>query len=127
MGLACGLLSLPSQILELYLIDIETTRAAPSPDGAAASLLQILQSTHQIILAGAAGLFAMVVLWLSSAHLVSLDPIIKDWTKGRAAWTKTLVVLITLAPIVGVLYGEYNIRTNIDSILPAPDRPTHSA
>ena len=64
------LLSLPSQILELYLIDIETIgeTIAARGDGSA-SMLQTVQAIRPLLLAMLAGLGSMIVLWLSSVHL----------------------------------------------------------
>lgn len=115
--LAFVLLSQPSQILELYLIDIETTQAALA-DGVDSSssrhsVLQIFWEMRHILLAMAAGVLAIAVLWLSSAHLVCLDQAAKNLTKWHAVLAKTLVALITLAPIYGVLSGLNSIRTGI--------------
>jgi hypothetical protein len=119
-AVALALLSLPSQILELYLIDIEVMREAIFEGGEGAvrwtSPLLILQDTHQILQAVGAGLVAMIVLWLSSTHLICLDSPTKDWTKAYAALVKALVIPIAVAPIVGVLLGEINIRLNIEAI-----------
>jgi hypothetical protein len=123
--IAFALLSLPTQILELYLIDIQTMRTILIGEGGPFTLWHLLGETHQVLLAALTGLIAILVLWLSGSHLICLDPTRKEWTKGRAFWAKLALILIALAPIFGVLFGEINIRRDIDNIVP-PSDPTYA-
>jgi hypothetical protein len=127
-ALAFAILALPSQILDLYLIDVDTVDAeilkfydhdpGKPPD---TSVLQFLANTYTIWCAMLAGLFAMVALWLSSAHLVCLAPDRKEWRRGRRWLAALLVVLIALAPVLGVLTGLGNVLSNLEQIVPKRD------
>src|SRR5262245_46497505 len=121
---AFAILGLPSQILELYLIDIEAVttefsklrNAAPGHWPPAAALLAFWNSTYTVWCSMLAGLFAMVVLWLASAHLVCLAPDRQEWSRGRRWLASSLVVLIPLAPVLGVLLGLENVRKMLPHI-----------
>jgi MFS family permease len=127
-ALAFAILALPSQIFDLYLIDIETVDAevrkfydhdpGKPPD---TSVFQFLANTYAIWCAMLAGVLAMVVLWLSSAHLVCLAPDRKEWRWGRRWLAAALVVLIALAPVLGVLTGLGNVLANLEQIVPRRD------
>ena len=116
------LLSLPSQILELYLIDIETIgeTIAARGDGSA-SVLQTVQAIRPVLLGMLAGLGSMIVLWLSSVHLVLLDPARPNWSRLQVVTANVLIALIALAPIIGVLGGLANILSQFDQIAPQGD------
>ena len=123
-ALAFAILALPSQIFDLYLIDIETVDAevrkfydhdpGKPPD---TSVLQFFANTYAIWCAMLAGVLAMVVLWLASAHLVCLAPDRKEWRWGRRWLAAALVVLIALAPVLGVLTGLGNVLANLEQIV----------
>ena len=95
-ALAFILLSLPSQMLELYLIDIETIRGALLKEVSGVEwkppLVLVLSETRPILFAMAAGALAMIVLWLSSVHLVCLDPERAGWWRGHEWLAKGFVV-----------------------------------
>jgi hypothetical protein len=124
---AFAILALPSQMLELYLIDIETVttefaklrNAAPGQWPPASAAIAFLNSTYTIWFSMAAGLFTMLVLWLASAHLVCLAPDRREWPKGRRWLASFLVVLIALTPVLGVLLGLDNVRRMLPHIVPA--------
>ena len=128
------ILSLPSQMLELYLIDIETVGAellkfkdiGPGAPPKTA-VVQFLGATYTIWSAIAAGLFAVLVLWLASVHLVCLTPNRGDWDRGRRWLAAALVVLIALAPVLGVLFGLNNIRANLPQIVPSEEGALNEA
>ena len=119
-ALAFVLLSLPSQILELYLIDIETMHGAlfkgVGGEVRKPSLALLLSDTRSILFALAAGALAMIVLWLSSVHLVCPTQARPGWHWGHTWLAKGLIVLIALAPVLGVLFGLNNIRLNLGLI-----------
>lgn len=128
-ALAFAILALPSQMLELYLIDIETVstelaklrNVAPGQWPPVAAVLAFLNSTHTIWFSMVAGLFTMLVLWLASAHLVCLAPDRREWPRGRRWLASLLVVLIALTPVLGVLLGLDNVRTMLPHIVPAQE------
>jgi hypothetical protein len=126
---AFAILALPSQMLELYLIDIETVttefaklrNAEPGQWPPRAAMLTFWNNTYTIWFSMAAGLFTMVVLWLASAHLVCLVPDRKEWSRGRRWLASLLVVLIALVPVLGVLLGLENVRKILPHIVPAQE------
>jgi hypothetical protein len=126
-GFAFAILALPSQMLELYLIDMEAvaTESAKLRNAAqgqwppAAAVLTFLNNTYTIWFSMAAGLFTMIVLWLASAHLVCLAPDRQEWSRGRRWLASLLVVLIALTPVLGVLLGLENVRRMLPLIVPA--------
>jgi hypothetical protein len=114
------LLSLPSQILELYLIDIETVRGVLIKEvgGDWKPSWQLLRETLPIQFAMAAGAITMLVLWLCSAHLICLNPERAKLGRGHQWLARVLVIAIALAPISGVLSGLNNIRIGLPQIAP---------
>jgi hypothetical protein len=129
-------LSLPSQMIELYIIDIERwletfpTLTDPALDDPAFAdqrmpwLLAVAESARFILIAMAAGLLAMLILWLGSLHLVSLDRGLEEATRRNVILAKILVILIPLAPIVGVLLGLMSARIAVRRIETAFEPPT---
>src|SRR5262245_64430374 len=80
-ALALLILAVPSQMHELYLVDIENVRLEwhnfwklePGHTDKT-TLIQLLANINTIWCAMLAGMLAMLVLWLTSAHLICLAP-----------------------------------------------------
>lgn len=98
------ILWLPDQILELYLIDIDTWREASWLAFAGALLLPVT-------------LFALVIVFLllGSTYVLSLDPPLNIRSSG-ATLVRALVVIISMAPLVGLLCGLRNAAHQIPRI-----------
>lgn len=122
-ALAFAILAVPSQMLELYLIDIETVAAErlkfrqPRPDEPPQTILRFLINIYTIWCAMLSGLGAMIVMWLAAAHLICLVPERHLWSRRRRWMASGLIVLIALSPVLGVLSGLGNVVANLPQIV----------
>ncbi len=107
-------LSLPSQILELYLINIETVDV----DMTKITVLTFLQQNLGIAISIVTGLFAMLMLWLGSLHLLCLAPGHESWNGPRRWLANGLLISIPLSIPLGIVLGLNTLRTNIAQIAP---------
>ena len=133
-ALAFLILAVPSQMHELYLVDIENVRLEwhnfwklESGHNDKTTLLQLLANSNAIWCAMLAGMLAMLVLWLTSAHLICLAPDRETWNRGRRWLAAVLIVLIALAPVLGVLLGLINVLGNLAQIVPAGEGKSGAA
>lgn len=98
-------LALPSQMHELYLIDIENVllrqRLADGPN----SIISFILAVRPILVSMAFGLLSMIMLWLASVHLLALQDQAAKPVRWERACGHVLVALIALAPIIGMLVG----------------------
>lgn len=110
--------SLPSQILELYLINIETLldRSIGQDNGGNSTFLTVVTTARPIVLSMVFGILAILILWLASVRLLALGGQREAWSRWQAILADGLVVLIAVSPIVGVLSGLYNARDEIPRI-----------
>lgn len=124
-ALAYLILALPSQMLELYLIDIDSVRfelsqigQSPGANEPPLTVLGFLLSLYPIWAAMIAGLLAMLVIWISAAHLVCLTPDHDQWSKARRWFAAGVVVLLALTPVLGVLSGLGNVLSKMAEFVP---------
>ncbi|MFM1815735.1 MAG: hypothetical protein RLZ98_2430 [Pseudomonadota bacterium] len=113
-GLAYLVLSQPPQMVELYLIDIETFTNRLIERGAADKPLSFglvpiyLGAGLPILVAMAFGLVATLFMWLGGLHLLALGRNASAGPRTLPVAGCALVVLLALAPVVGVLGGLFN-------------------
>ncbi len=117
-GLAILVLAVSSQMLELFLIDIETVQAQAARSGSSSDLWTNLVALRPILTAAAGGLFAVIVLWLCNIHLVRLDPQRNERPQVYVAVGYVLIVIVAVAPILGVLGAFNSILLNVEHIAP---------
>jgi hypothetical protein len=112
-AIAFILLSLPAQLLELYLIDIDTAAQAFSPESGQLHAFELISTAQHILLSIVTGVILTLVLWLGSIRLVhTVQPVHDGPTRSRV-WVYLLIVLIAMTPSLGVLSGLNNTRPHI--------------
>lgn len=117
-ALAILILAVPSQMLELFLIDIETVTDLPTGSAGNPVNFATVVALRPILVAATAGAFTVIVLWLCTVHLVYLDPQQSERPRAHVIWTHALIIVIALAPMLGVLEALNNIRLNVEHIAP---------
>src|SRR5262245_45029765 len=110
--MAVLILALPSQFLELYLIDIE---ALTVTDATAA---QRALAGYSMILAMLGGIGTMIMLCLSCAHLMTSPPSWQKLSPVRRVFAIGVMSLVSTAPVLGVLGGLANVWSQIAQIAP---------
>src|SRR5262245_42643655 len=108
------LLSLPEQIQELYLINVDAALLPPIPTAGHARAIEQLAAVGQVILSIAASTLLAFVLWLGSIRLIEIrQPAQESRAVGGA--TYVLAASIATMPLLGVLSGLNNTLSSLAS------------
>jgi len=121
-----AILMLPSQVLELYIIDAEAIRLAVFKPPSFENLLSfsevwtqlstVATQLRSLFMFGLAGIVAAIVLWLSTIHLLSLPEAIDGQPPRQRRLGLFLAVVIGLSPFLGALAGLNAVRAAIPAI-----------
>ena len=102
-AIAFVILSQPTQILELYLIDIEGVLGRQSSQ--ATELTGALLAASPMAIPIGLCLFAVLAIWLAGVHLVSLAQGYQEWPGSKTLFANALVLATAVLPLVGIVTG----------------------
>jgi hypothetical protein len=102
-AIAFIILSQPTQIIELYLIDIEGVLGRLS--GPETQLSSALLAASPMAVPVSLSLFAVLAIWLAGVHLVSLAQGYQEWPGTKMLFANALVLATSVMPLVGIVAG----------------------